>query len=277
MLQALPIGSSDFSTLRENNEIYVDKTALMFQLAKSRGKIFLARPRRFGKSLLISTFDSLFRDGLKHFRGLEIEKLWTDKTYPVVRLDFSEIKEVKTAEDFKKTFTTSWPPHSQGKRIRSSAATPIRSAMEKGALEAVIDYFNAVVTAIDYHRYPIKDEASCRAYMQVLLIGAAMIPKVEIHNAHGRSGMEVEVNGQHWVSSSSLLAAHRKSPTYLMRQSINSVPVTTGRHPSTQIASVWHWFSTAKNDDSRLGNGPKSLQTGSHSLNPSRPDTTDTH
>lgn len=112
MLQALPIGSSDFSTLRENNEIYVDKTALMFQLAKSRGKIFLARPRRFGKSLLISTFDSLFRDGLKHFRGLEIEKLWTDKTYPVVRLDFSEIKEVKTAEDFKKTFTTSWPPHS---------------------------------------------------------------------------------------------------------------------------------------------------------------------
>ena len=55
MLQALPIGSSDFSTLRENNEIYVDKTALMFQLAKSRVKIFLARPRRFGKSLLIST------------------------------------------------------------------------------------------------------------------------------------------------------------------------------------------------------------------------------
>lgn len=69
--------------------------------------------------------------------------------------------------------------------------------MEKGALEAVIDYFNAAVTAIDNHRYPIKDEASCRAYMQVLLIGAAMIPKVEIHNAHGRSGMEVEVNGQH--------------------------------------------------------------------------------
>lgn len=61
MLQALPIGSSDFRTLRENNdEIYVDKTALMFQLAKSRGKNFLARPRRFGKSLLISTFDSLF-------------------------------------------------------------------------------------------------------------------------------------------------------------------------------------------------------------------------
>lgn len=45
MLQALPIGSSDFSTLRENNdEIYVDKTALMFQLAKSRGKIFLLAP-----------------------------------------------------------------------------------------------------------------------------------------------------------------------------------------------------------------------------------------
>ena len=61
MLLNLPLGSSDFRTLRANNEIYVDKTALIHQLAQSRGKIFLARPRRFGKSLLISTFESLFK------------------------------------------------------------------------------------------------------------------------------------------------------------------------------------------------------------------------
>lgn len=110
----------------------------------------------------------------------------------------------------------------QGKRIRSSAATPIRSAMEKGALEAVIDYFNAAVTAIDYHRYPIKDEASCRAYMQVLLIGAAMIPKVEIHNAHGRSGMEVEVNGQHWVFEFKF-ARRSSEVTDLLDEAINQL------------------------------------------------------
>ena len=104
MFKALPLGTSNFTALRLNNEIYVDKTDLIFQLALQRGKIFLARPRRFGKSLLISTFESLFKNGLKDFEGLAIEKLWKDKTYPVVRLDFSEIKEFSTAEEFKQKF-----------------------------------------------------------------------------------------------------------------------------------------------------------------------------
>ena len=57
------------------------------------GKFFLARPRRFGKSLLISTFESLFKFGLRDFKGLTIEKLWKEtETYNVVRLDFSEIR-----------------------------------------------------------------------------------------------------------------------------------------------------------------------------------------
>ena len=86
----------------------------------------------------------------------------------------------------------------QGKRIRTGA-TPILSAMRQGDVEAVVAYFNAAVGAIDYHRYPIVDEASCRAYLQVLLIGAAMIPGVEIHNALGRSDMEVAAGQRHWV------------------------------------------------------------------------------
>lgn len=104
MLKALPLGTSSFPALRLSNEIYVDKTDLIFQLALQRGKIFLARPRRFGKSLLVSTFESLFKEGLKNFQGLAIEKLWKDKTYPVVRLDFSEIKEFFTTEEFKQKF-----------------------------------------------------------------------------------------------------------------------------------------------------------------------------
>ena len=54
-LSALPLGTSDFIALRMANEIYVDKTEMVFSLAVNRGKYFLARPRRFGKSLLIST------------------------------------------------------------------------------------------------------------------------------------------------------------------------------------------------------------------------------
>ena len=104
MLQALPLGSSDFGSLRSNKEIYIDKTDLVYRLAQHRGKIFLARPRRFGKSLLVSTFESLFKKGLMDFQGLAIEKLWKDKTYPVIRLDFSELKEFKSLEQFKTNF-----------------------------------------------------------------------------------------------------------------------------------------------------------------------------
>ena len=63
----------------------------------------------------------------------------------------------------------------------------------------VVEAFNKAVSAIDYQRYPIVDEASCRAYLQVLLIGAAMIPRVEVHNALGRSDMEVEVGNRCWL------------------------------------------------------------------------------
>lgn len=108
MLQSLPLGSSDFQSLRANSEIYVDKTALIYEMAEpsQRKKLFLARPRRFGKSLLISTFESLFRNGLKDFEGLAIAKLWNDHTYPVVRLDFSEIKEFSSLDEFKTNFYT---------------------------------------------------------------------------------------------------------------------------------------------------------------------------
>ena len=99
-LQPLPIGTSDFSALRSAGQTYVDKTEFVYELASERQKYFLARPRRFGKSLLISTFETLFRDGLKNFEGLKIEKLWKEvKTYSVVRLDFSRLKSTDT-EDF---------------------------------------------------------------------------------------------------------------------------------------------------------------------------------
>ena len=105
MRKLLPIGSSNFSALRQNNEIYVDKTDLIYQLACTRGSFFLARPRRFGKSLLISTFESLFRKGVEDFRGLSIEKSWKDKTYQVVRLDFSKIKGSANVHEFKEAFS----------------------------------------------------------------------------------------------------------------------------------------------------------------------------
>ncbi len=99
-LPILPLGTSDFKTLRLQKKIYVDKTALIYQLASRSEKFFLTRPRRFGKSLLVSTFASLFQNGLKDFSGLAIEKLWKDKTYNVVEIDFSEAKNFTDFNDF---------------------------------------------------------------------------------------------------------------------------------------------------------------------------------
>lgn len=105
MQKFLPVSIKSFRLIREKY-IYADKTALIARFAQTATTVFLARPRRFGKSLLISTLQSLFEDGLKYFSGLEIDKLnlWPDqKTYKVIRLDFSTYRG-KTAEDFRYYF-----------------------------------------------------------------------------------------------------------------------------------------------------------------------------
>ncbi|MCI6873401.1 AAA family ATPase, partial [Hallerella sp.] len=75
------------------NAIYVDKTALVHKLAEDGKVYFLARPRRFGKSLLISTLDDYFSGRKELFMGLAMEKLETEwKKHPVLRFDFSRSK-----------------------------------------------------------------------------------------------------------------------------------------------------------------------------------------
>jgi len=87
----LPYNATSFEMLRSSNRIYVDKTELVFNLADECGPYFLARPRRFGKSLLLSTFASLFSHGTEYFKDLYIEKYWQDKEdYIVITLNFAE-------------------------------------------------------------------------------------------------------------------------------------------------------------------------------------------
>ncbi|WP_303963369.1 AAA family ATPase, partial [Succinatimonas hippei] len=84
----------------------VDKTDLVANLARFRNPIFLSRPRRFGKSTLVSTFHELFSNGLDKFQGLKIvsDNLWNDKTYKVIHLDLSKIKEQSSDATFNETF-----------------------------------------------------------------------------------------------------------------------------------------------------------------------------
>ena len=86
----LPIGIQTFSDIRERNAVYVDKTAFVYKLATEGKPYFLSRPRRFGKSLLVSTLEAYFLGKKELFTGLAIEKLEKDWIeYPVVYLNFS--------------------------------------------------------------------------------------------------------------------------------------------------------------------------------------------
>lgn len=85
----LPIGIQDFEDLRTRGCIYVDKTELIYKLATEGKPYFLSRPRRFGKSLLLSTMEAYFLGKKELFKGLAIEKLekeWTE--YPVLKISF---------------------------------------------------------------------------------------------------------------------------------------------------------------------------------------------
>ena len=92
-MKKYPIGIQDFEKLRRQGYCYVDKTAMIYDLASRGNYYFLSRPRRFGKSLLISTLEAYFRGKKNLFEGLEIESLEKEwKEYPVLHLDLNTKK-----------------------------------------------------------------------------------------------------------------------------------------------------------------------------------------
>ena len=89
----LPIGIQTFSDIRTQGYLYVDKTALVWQITNAGKPFFLSRPRRFGKSLLVSTLEAYFQGKKELFEGLAIEKLeekW--EKHPVLHLDLNAEK-----------------------------------------------------------------------------------------------------------------------------------------------------------------------------------------
>ncbi len=90
-MKKLPIGIQDFKKIREGDYIYVDKTRLIYDIINNGTYYFLSRPRRFGKSLLVSTMYYLFKGEKKLFKGLYIYDKWKFEEYPIIRLDISQV------------------------------------------------------------------------------------------------------------------------------------------------------------------------------------------
>ncbi|MDZ7898081.1 MAG: AAA family ATPase [Arcicella sp.] len=92
MIQKYPVGIQDFGEIRTGGYVYVDKTEFAYKLAEQGKYYFLSRPRRFGKSLLISTLECLFLAKKELFTGLFVEDKWNwEQTYPIIRISFSNI------------------------------------------------------------------------------------------------------------------------------------------------------------------------------------------
>lgn len=138
-----------FELLRKSGT-YVDKTALIYSLAAGRQPVVLLRPPRFGKTLLVDTFESLFCHGLEHFAGLKIESLWDDRIYPVIRLNLASLPAAETPDDFASGFELllrqatdscglKMPPVDGAGNLTSiDCLDTMLSQLEKDGLEAVL-------------------------------------------------------------------------------------------------------------------------------------------
>ncbi|GAB6163621.1 hypothetical protein JCM12298_27810 [Desulfothermus naphthae] len=105
MKKRLGLDTSSFRKLREKDLVYVDKTKWIYKLITEEECYFLSRPRRFGKSLTISTLKELFYGNKELFEGLFIYDKWEFKKYPVVIFDFNEINN-KTPKDLENSLRT---------------------------------------------------------------------------------------------------------------------------------------------------------------------------
>ena len=98
-LKRLPVGIQTYSKLVEQDCLYIDKTEYICKMMRVSNNIFLSRPRRFGKSLLVSTLQAYFEGRRALFKGLyidKVEKEWTE--YPVLRFDMSTAKHLGVKE-----------------------------------------------------------------------------------------------------------------------------------------------------------------------------------
>ena len=156
-----PIGIQSFDQLIEDGYVYVDKTDLIYSLA-NEGKIyFLSRPRRFGKSLLVSTLKNYFFGRKELFKGLKIDSLEKDwKVYPVFHLDFngSNFMQKGVLEERLDSYVSEWeacyglPSESDRLDVGGRFIKVLRAAHEQTGRRAVVlvdEYDKPILDVLD--------------------------------------------------------------------------------------------------------------------------------
>ncbi len=156
-MQKLPIGISSFEVLRTRGFVYVDKTEWIHQLVTEGIYYFLARPRRFGKSLLVSTLRCLFQGRRELFEGLWIAEpgRWEWTPHPVVVIDFNQVS-LNTPENLKSSLLRELAAIGQAYQVELSA--PLPEGRFKELLLALYHKFQQpVVVLIDEYDKPLVE------------------------------------------------------------------------------------------------------------------------
>ena len=174
-----PIGIQSFENIRTGGFVYVDKTALIYQLADLGKYYFLSRPRRFGKSLLISTLEAYFLGKKELFEGLALERLETEwERYPVLHLDLNarnyENEDSLRAELNK--HLSGWEEHYGLKADYSSAPEErffyvVRRASEQTGKQVVVlvdEYDKPLLSTIDRKELHDTYRDTLKAFFGVL-------------------------------------------------------------------------------------------------------------
>ena len=173
-----PVDTDQFADIRKDGKVYVDKTDMVFDLVGKYRYVFLARPRRFGKSLLCNTFKAYFQGQKELFEGLkiaELEKEW--KRYPVLHFTMSGLKnctipEAKSAlelfiGDYEKIYGRNMAEETPGKRFRGLIHRACEQTGEKAVV--ILDEYDSAIMRLMYEPEQLEAmRTMLREFYQVL-------------------------------------------------------------------------------------------------------------
>ena len=162
-----PIGIQSFDRIRNEGYVYVDKTALIYQLVTTGSIYFLSRPRRFGKSLLVSTLEHYFLGHKELFKGLAIEQLEQDwLEYPVFHIDFNNTKFEKSGslENKINIYLTAWEQIYGALPVKGDLGDRFAYVLEQAhkqtgrrAVVLIDEYDKPLLDVLDSGRMTIED------------------------------------------------------------------------------------------------------------------------
>ena len=167
-LARLPLGLQTFAKVREGNFAYVDKTPQALDLANAAGVYFLARPRRFGKSLFLDTLRNLFEGRRELFQGLYAEHEWHwSVKHPVIKLDMSGTSESVTA--FKSIINSDLRDIAESMGVELADNDELGTVFKQLIKRAHTKYKRKVVLLIDEYDKPMLDNIDDMELAQQML------------------------------------------------------------------------------------------------------------